>query len=80
MSEGGIPKSQWRKSILSLRSDLVRVHEELDKLAANHGELPGLGVVQGQSCIQLTAWLIKVQEPPHEPAHRQQEQVTTVCW
>lgn len=48
-------------------SNLIRFHEELNKLTANHSELSGLWVIQRQPCIQLTTGLIKVQQPPHKP-------------
>lgn len=52
-------------------SNLIRVHEELNKLTANNSELSGLYVIQCKPCIQFTTRLIKVQQPPHKPAsHR----------
>lgn len=58
-------------SVYAYTPDLIRLHEELDKLTANHSELPGLEVIQLQPCVQLTAGLIKVQQPPHKPATQQ---------
>lgn len=53
-------------------SNLIWVQEKLYKLTANHGELPGLWMIQCQPCVQLTTGLIKVQQPPHKSAsHRQ---------
>lgn len=49
--------------------NLIRVHEELNELAADHSELSGLRVIQRQPRVQLTTGLIKVQQPPHKPAH-----------
>lgn len=53
-------------------SDLVRVHEELHKLTANHSELSGLGVIQRQTRVQLTAGLVEVQQSAHKPETQRQ--------
>lgn len=56
--------------LCTFSSNLVRVHEELNKLTANHSELSGLWVIQRQPCVQFTAGFIKVQQPPHKPAKK----------
>lgn len=53
-------------------SDLIWVHEELNKLTADHSELSSLWVIQRKPSVQLTAGLVKVQQPPHKPAFNRQ--------
>lgn len=53
---------------------LLRRQEEFHKLAANHSELSGFGMLQLQAAIQLTAGLVEEKQPLHKSVQRENTQ------